>query len=226
MGTASATAATSAASIAATANAERRRPARPGAARWEGRAFGGIVLAAFLLYGIGSAFADQPVGLALVVVNSVAVAVAGLIGFRLLQPSEPRVGLGYLAARLAEAGLLAGGIILAHHADVGGADNTGYLLGMIALAAGSVPFCRALGRRRWIPQRLATWGIYGYATLAAGALLELAVDRAVTVIFAVPGGLFELALGIYLLRHGFRRATTTKTTSADQSAGLDTAVTV
>ena len=39
---------------------------------WEGRAFGGIVLAAFLLYGIGSAAADRPIGVTLVVVNSIA----------------------------------------------------------------------------------------------------------------------------------------------------------
>jgi len=71
----------------------------PGAASWEGRAFGGIVLAAFLLYGVGSALADQPIGLALVALNSIAVAAAGLIGFRLLQSSQPRVGFGYLATR-------------------------------------------------------------------------------------------------------------------------------
>lgn len=54
------------------------------ASRWEGRAFGAIVLAAFLLYGVGSATADEPIGLALVVLNSIAVASAGLIGFRLV----------------------------------------------------------------------------------------------------------------------------------------------
>ena len=174
---------------------------------WEGRAFGGIVLAAFLLYGIGSAAADQPMGMALVVVNSIAVAFAGLIGFRLVRSADRSVGLGYLAARVAEAVLLAGGIILAEFADVGDADITGYLLAMIALAAGSIPFCRTLGRRRWIPQPLATWGIYGYAALAIGAILELTTDRSLAVIFALPGGLFELVLGMYVVRYGFRRPT-------------------
>ncbi len=173
----------------------------------EGRAFGGIVLAAFLLYGIGSAAADQPIGITLVVVNSIAVAVAGWIGFRLVRSTDRSVGVGYVVARVAEAALLAGGIIVAEFADVGDADNLGYLLAMIALAAGSIPFCRTLGRRRWIPRPLATWGMYGYAALAIGALLELTTDRSVTVVFALPGGLFELALGLYLVRHGFRRPT-------------------
>ena len=174
---------------------------------WEGRAFGGIVLAAFLLYGIGSAAADQPIGVTLVVVNSIAVAFAGLIGFRLIRSTDRSVGVGYVVARVTEAVLLAGGIILAELADVGDADNVGYLLAMIALAAGSIPFCRTLGRRRWIPQPLATWGMYGYATLAIGALLELMTERSLTMVLALPGGLFELVLGLHVVRFGFRRPT-------------------
>ena len=147
-----------------------------------GRAFGGIVLAAFLLYGIGSAAADRPIGMAFVVVNSFAVAFAGLIGFRLVRSTDHSVGVGYVAARMAEAVLLAGGIILAEFADVSDADNAGYLLAMIALSAGSIPFCRTLGRRRWIPQPLATWGIVGYAALGVGALSNSLTDRSVTVV--------------------------------------------
>ena len=176
-------------------------------ALWEGRAFGGIVLAAFLLYGIGSAAADRPIGVTLVVVNSIAVAFAGLIGFRLVRSTDRSVGAGYVVARVAEAVLLAGGILSAEFADVSDADNVGYLLAMIALAAGSTPFCRTLGRRRWIPQPLATWGMYGYGALAIGALLELATGRSLTVVLALPGGLFELAFGLYLVRFGLRRPT-------------------
>ncbi len=170
---------------------------------WTGRAFGGIVLAAFLLYGIGSATADQPIGLALVVVNSIAVSLAGLIGFRLVRAADRNVGLGYLVGRVAEAVLLAGGILMVEHLDVGGADTAGYLLAMIALSVGSIPFCQVLGRRRWIPRSLATWGIYGYAALAVGAVLELATGRSLSVVFALPGGLFELVLGLRLIWRGF-----------------------
>ncbi len=176
---------------------------------WEGRAFGGIVLAAFLLYGIGSATADRPIGLALVAVNSIAVASAGLIGFRLVRVADRNVGIGYLVARVAEAVLLLGGIVMAEFADVGDADNKGYLLAMIALAVGSIPFCRTLGRGRLIPRPLATWGIYGYAALAIGAVLELATGRSLAVVFAPPGGLFEFVLGLRLIWRGFDHRMTT-----------------
>ena len=174
-----------------------------GLSPWEGRLFGGIVLAAFVLYGIGSTIADQPLGLAMVVVNSITVSLAGLIGFRLARTSDHTVALGYVLARVAEAVLLLGGILLAQHADVSDADNTGYLLAMMALAVGSIPFCQTLGRRRWLPPWFATWGMYGYAALAVGASLELATGRSLTVIFAVPGGLFELVLGARLVWRGF-----------------------
>jgi hypothetical protein len=181
----------------------------PDVPRWEGRAFGGIVLAAFLLYGLGSATADKPIGLALVVANSIAVSLAGLIGFRLVRAVDHNVGSSYLAARVAEAVLLAGGILMTEVAGVGGADTGGYLLAMIALGIGSIPFCQTLGRRRRIPQRLATWGIYGYAALAMGALVELASGRSVAVVFAVPGGLFEIVLGLRLIWRGFDHPTAT-----------------
>lgn len=171
----------------------------------EGRLFGGLVLAAFLLYGLGSARADEPTGLALVILNSVAVTIIGLIGFRLLRAGHRSIGIGYLGARILEAVLLGGGIAVVAATDSTDADTIGYLLAMIALGAGSVPFCRALERGRWIPHRLARWGMVGYAALVIGALLELITGRGVTMIFAVPGGLFELVLGIHLLRRGFRR---------------------
>lgn len=171
--------------------------------RWEGRTFGALVLAAFALYGIGSAQPDHPIGLALVSLNSIAVAMVGLIGFRLLRSQHRRIGTGYLAARIVEAVLLAGGVGLVAFTESADADTTGYLLAMIALGLGSVPFCHVLGRGRWLPAWLARSGIVGYVLLGIGALLEFATGQGVTVFFAVPGGLFELALGIYLLWRGF-----------------------
>jgi hypothetical protein len=53
-----------------------------------------------------------------------------------------------------------------------------------------------------VPGWLAVWGIVGYAALAAGALLEL-VGVAVGLALSVPGGLFEVALGLILIARGF-----------------------
>ena len=51
-------------------------------------------------------------------------------------------------------------------------------------------------------------GMAGYVVLAAGALLELTTGRGVAVVAAIPGGLFEIAVGVHLLRRGFGTATT------------------
>ena len=172
--------------------------------RWEGRLFGGLILAAFLLYGVGSALDNETIGLTLVAANSVAVSVVGIIGLRLLRDHSRTVGVVYLTSRIAEAILLGGGFALYAIADISGADNTGYLLGMTALGLGSLPFWWAVGRGASLSKRFALWGVGGYAVLAAGALIELTTGRAVTVAAAIPGGLFEIAVGVYLLRRGFR----------------------
>lgn len=177
--------------------------ANPRFRHWEGRLFGGLVLSAFLLYGIGSALADEAIGLVLVLANSVAVATIGVIGFRLLRNHHPRAGAVYLAVRIAEAILLGGGVALYALFDVADADTTGYLLAMVALGLGSVPFWLVVGRGPWLSKRFALWGIAGYAALAAGALLELMTGQDVAIIASIPGGLFEVAVGIHLLRRGF-----------------------
>ncbi len=175
--------------------------------RREGRLFGGLVLAAFLLYGIGSSLIDEPIGIILVLANSAAVATIGVIGFRLLRNDRPQAGAVYLIARIAEAILLGGGMALYAIADVADANQTGYLLGMIALGFGSLPFWIVVGRGQWLSRRFALWGIVGYVALGAGALIELTTGHGVAIVASIPGGLFEVAVGVYLLRRGFDTAT-------------------
>ena len=107
---------------------------------WEGRTFGALVLAAFGLYGTGSALADTPLGVTLVALNSLAVTTVGVLGYRLVRAGHPGVGAGYLGARAAEAALLLGGVLVVQIADLADADTVGYQLGMLALGVGSVPF--------------------------------------------------------------------------------------
>jgi uncharacterized protein DUF4386 len=173
-----------------------------------GRLFGALVLAAFMLYGVGSSLADHPIGLVLVGLNSVAVVLLGGIGFRLLRSSDNKAGMAYLAARLAEATLLFAGVLSVAAGAPSALDQTAYLLGMLALGVGSVPFLLALRRTRLLAGWFAIWGVMGYAMLAAGAALELISGRSVAVILAAPGGLFELALGGFLLWRGFGSAKT------------------
>ncbi|MGV9977401.1 DUF4386 domain-containing protein [Micromonospora wenchangensis] len=171
------------------------------AGRWAGAFF----LSAFVAYGVGSALAGRPAGVALVLANSVLVAAIGALAFRALRRSHPGVAWGYLVARGAEAFLLAAGLVLRDRYGDGAAELA-YQLAMLSLGLGSLPFCLALARRRWLPRWFAGWGVAGYALLAAGAAAELA-GVGTGVALAVPGGLFEIALGVLLLIRGFAPAT-------------------
>ncbi|MEU8052532.1 DUF4386 family protein [Micromonospora haikouensis] len=173
--------------------------------RVAGRCAGAFFLLAFVAYGVGSALPGQPAGAALVALNSALVAAIGALAFRALRPAHPGAAWGYLVARGAEAFLLAAGLVLRDSAGAGAADIA-YQAAMLSLGLGSVPFCLALARQRWLPGWLAGWGVAGYALLAAGAAAELAGIR-VGVVLAAPGGLFELVFGVLLLARGFAPAT-------------------
>lgn len=167
-----------------------------------GRIVGVLFLAAFFCYGVGSALAHRALGPALMLLNSVVVTAIGVLVFRLLRRPHLRTAAIYLSARLLEAGLLAVGVVLlVWMGSVEGNDVT-YQIAMFGLGVGSLPFCRALLRDQLVPGWLAVWGILGYVALAAGALLEL-VGLHVGLGLSIPGGLFEVALGLILIARGF-----------------------
>ncbi|MCH7232732.1 DUF4386 domain-containing protein [Glycomyces sp. L485] len=166
-----------------------------------GRTVGAQFLSAFLLYGGGSAMADQPIGIGLILLNSIAVAAIGALMLGPLRPLAPRVARAYLGVRIAEAVLLGTGAFLLASGDSEGNDVL-YGAAMLILAVGSIPLCLALAEHRWAPKWLCLWGVAGYALLGLGAILEFMVPGA-GVVLSVPGGLFEIAFGLLLLRQGF-----------------------
>jgi hypothetical protein len=170
--------------------------------RMTGRIVGVLFLAAFFCYGVGSALADRAVGPALMLLNSVVVATIGVLVFRVFRRPHPRTSATYLIARGFEAILLAVGVVGLVSMGSAEINNLAYQGAMLGLGVGSVPFCRALLRDQFVPRWLAVWGMVGYALLAAGALIEL-VGLAVGLVLAIPGGLFEVALGVILVARGF-----------------------
>jgi hypothetical protein len=176
--------------------------------RTTGRIVGALFLTAFACYGVGSALVDSPVGVALVMLNSVVVATIGVLVFRMLRRSHLLTAVTYLATRALEAVLLAVGAALLVLIGSAAANDLAYQFAMLALGVGSVPFCRTLLRCQLVPASLAIWGMVGYAVLAAGALLEL-VGLGRGLVLAIPGGLFEVALGVTLMARGFPEQTGT-----------------
>jgi hypothetical protein len=197
-----------------------------------GRLVGGGFLAAFLFYGVGALLVDDltsdsnpvgqvlahtsqlRVGVLLMLGNSVIVAAIGAAIYPVLKTRHPIVATGYLIGRTFEAILLAiGGIFVlmtlpaAEAGDVAVVDaliegnNVAYQVGMLGLGLASIGFCWVLLHEQLVPKRLAQLGVVGYAVFATGTILEL-FDIGVGVLLSIPGGLFEVAFGIYLITRG------------------------
>lgn len=164
-------------------------------------------------------------GALLMLLNSLAVVGLGVLFFPILEPFGKRTALAYLAARIVEAVLLAVGVVwllmivpLGQHGAGAGAASDGaralwslaiqanalsYQIAMMALGLGSIVLCALLIRTRLIPRFLSVWGLIGYAIFLAGAIAEI-VGIHIGVLLSIPGGLFELMLGGWLLVRGFR----------------------
>jgi hypothetical protein len=155
-------------------------------------------------------------GALLLFLNSFTVAAIGIVLFPVLGRYGPAKAVAYLVTRLSEALILVVGLVFlllllpvnGDSVDAGIAELLvrgnyyAYQLAMIALGTGSVFFCLLLYRARLIPRWAAAWGMAGYAFLAIGAVLEL-FGLPVGVLLSLPGGLFELFLGLLLIVKGF-----------------------
>ena len=165
-------------------------------------------------------------GAFLMLLNSVVDIGKGVLFFPILERHSKRTALAYLAAMIVEVVLLAVGVlgllmivplaqqgVDAGQASAGWATALGslgvqwntmaYQIAEMALGLGGDFLCSLLYRTRLIPRLLAGWGVVGYAILMAGFIAEI-FGIHIGLIFSIPGGLFELALGIWLLIKGFQ----------------------
>jgi hypothetical protein len=166
----------------------------------------------------------------IMLLNSAAVLGIGVLLLPILEPHHKAIAYGYLGARLFESILLAAGIVFllmqiplswrytgadgadgAYHATLSALLNRGnyyaYQIAMVALGVGSLFFCRLLLAAKLVPGPLAWWGALGYAALLTGAILDI-FGFDIGLLFALPGGLFEVFFGVWLMVKGFRHADT------------------
>lgn len=182
--------------------------------RLRARIIGAFFLVAFLLYGVGSAIATSAepgsasvtIGVVMMLLNSVVVVAIGVLMLPILRPHSPAAAIGYAIARALEAVALAASAIALLSADLA-ANALAYNLGMTVLGVGSLLLCAVLFRARLVPRFLAVWGFAGYLIIAGGSVLELVGVSGAGLAATVPGGLFELVFGIWLIVRGFRRVT-------------------
>jgi hypothetical protein len=165
-------------------------------------------------------------GAFLMLLNSVVVVGMGVLFFPILENHGKRTALAYLASRMVEAILLAIGVLsllmipsLAQQAVDAGQASAGwakalgslavqantmaYQIAEMSLGLGGIFLCALLFRVRLIPRWLAGWGLIGYAILLIGFIAEI-FGIHISLIFSIPGGLFELALAFWLLIKGFQ----------------------
>jgi len=159
-------------------------------------------------------------GVFLMLVNTVVDLGKGILFFPILGRHSPRAAQTYLATMVVEVVMLAAGalmfVLLVPLADrstdsgwatgvghlVVDANESAYQLGEMLLGLGAVVLTAVLLRSRLLPRFLATWGVVGYALLAAGSAADL-LGAHVSLALSIPGGLFEVALGGWLLVKGF-----------------------
>src|SRR3954447_18911637 len=188
---------------------------------------GALFLAGYLAYGVGSLIAQGVVGsthrsgstalfvtgAALMLLNSAMVIGIGVLMFPILRPHNEAVAAGYLGTRIFEGVVLAIGVvslIVLTGSSAIHANSVFYNTAEAGLAIGSLFFCTLLFRTRLVPRFLAAWGFIGYACFAAGNLLELVGVAGAALVASIPGGLFELTFGIWLIARGFASTTTVR----------------
>ena len=177
------------------------------------RIVGVLFLAGFLTYGVGSVIATGNAdrggstallvtGAALMLFNSAFVIGIGVLMFPILRAHNEAIAAGYLGTRIFEGVGLAIGVvslIVLTSSDAIDANSVSYNVAEAGLGIGSLFFCALLFRTGLVPRFLAVWGFIGYACFAGGNLLELFGVAGAGLVGAIPGGLFELTFGIWLM---------------------------
>ena len=77
-----------------------------------------------------------------------------------------------------------------------------YQIAMMSLSVGSVLLWSLSFRIRLIPRWLSAWGVVGYGMFLVGAVAEV-FGIHIGLMCTIAGGLFEVALGFWLLIKGF-----------------------
>jgi len=202
--------------------------ARPDpSARRTARIVGTLFLAGFLAYGVGNLIATGVVrsadrsgstalfvtGAALMLLNSAFVIGIGVLMRPILRAHDKAIAEGYLGTRIFEGVVLAIGVVslsvLTGSAAIH-ANSVSYNVAEAGLGIGSLFFCALLFRTGLAPRFLAVWGFIGYACFAGGTLLELFGVAGAGLVGAIPGGLFELTFGIWLIARGFASTATVR----------------
>lgn len=168
------------------------------------------------------------IGALLWVIAAAGDAAHGVMMFPILKQNNERIALGYLSARLAEAAIIAVSalfILLQIPLSVeflkASASEISYLqslstlfaqsqaytyqIGMVALGMAGLTLCYGFYRAKLVPQFFIIWGFIGYVSFLIGSMLEI-LGFNLQLLHTLPGGLWEISIGIWLIVKGFNSA--------------------
>jgi hypothetical protein len=154
----------------------------------------------------------------------------GILMFPVLKHHGERFALGYLGYRIVDAvfvGLWALFLLLQiplgrEYLKAGAADTSSlqalsavsvqgslyaFDIGMITLGLSGVLLCNTLYRAKLVPRPLAIWGLVGYAIIFGGMVSEV-MGSGLGLASSIPGGLWEVFIGVWLIVKGFRAPAT------------------
>ena len=168
----------------------------------------------------------------------------GILMFPILkQQHSERIAIGYLGFRIVNAVFIAVMVLfillqipLASEYLRAGSPNTAnlqalstvfvegrlyaYNLGMGAVGIASLMLCYVFYKAKLVPRLVAVWGLIGYAILLCGSVLEV-LGFALLDIHAIPGGLWELFIGVWLIVKGFNpSAFASESATSDDGGGI------
>jgi hypothetical protein len=167
----------------------------------------------------------------------------GVLFFPILEKHGKRTALAYLSALIVQVVLLDIGVLflllivpLGRYAvDVAAsapwattlgsllteANTMAYHIGQATLSGGGIFLCVLLYRAGLLPRFLSAWGVIGYAIHLGGSVAEI-FGIPISLVLLIPGGLFEVALGLWLLVKGFQPEATVRSRD-DRVPSLGTA---
>ncbi len=168
------------------------------------------------------------IGALLWVIAAAGDAAHGVMMFPILKQNNERIALGYFGARVVEAAIIAvSALFILLQIPVGNeflkasASQTSYLqfisalllqsqaysyqIGMVALGMAGLTLCYGLYRAKLVPQFFVIWGFIGYVSFLGGSMLE-ALGFNLQLLHTLPGGLWEMSIGVWLIVKGFNSA--------------------
>lgn len=148
----------------------------------------------------------------------------GVLMFPVLKRHSERSAVGYLTTRIIDATFIAVmALLILIQIPLGAAYLTGtadastlpalstvfnqanlyaYEIAMITVGVAGLILCNAFSKTGLIPRPLALWGLIGYLVILTGSVLQV-LGFDLHSIQAIPGGLWEGFIGVWLIVKGF-----------------------